>query len=301
MTTPSPGQPISLSQVASELGDSAPYSLSQYYKPAWPANPANASVPTPGQPISLSDLHDRTSAPGTIPLSYTISSPTQNLNLLTYATSPSRPAPTRYTAGTPGYSIEFTISPGVVVGSAATGQDALVTSSDSPTGWHPDVTLSLINQGTISGAGGDGGNGGLFPSIPAGDGGDGGDGLVAQRSITIDNNSTIAGGGGGGGGGGGTFVPGFTPFSGGAGGGGAGQSVGAPGPSGATLTTGGTGATAGGGDGGDGGNAGSAGQAGVTSTQAAGAGGAAGAYARGTSNITWQSTGTRQGPSQPTV
>ena len=300
MTTPSPGQPISLSQVASELGDSAPYSLSQYYKPAWPANPANASVPTPGQPISLSDLHDRTSAPGIIPLSYTISSPTQNLNLLTYATSPSRPAPTRYTAGTPGYSIEFTISPGVVVGSAATGQDALVTSSDSPTGWHPDVTLSLINQGTISGAGGDGGNGGLFPSIPAGDGGDGGDGLVAQRSITIDNNSTIAGGGGGGGGGGGTFTP-FSPLSGGVGGGGAGQSVGAPGPSGATLTTGGTGTTAGGGDGGDGGNAGSAGQAGVTSTQAAGAGGAAGAYARGTSNITWQSTGTRQGPSQPTV
>jgi hypothetical protein len=282
------------------LGDSAPYSLSQYYKPAWPANPANASVPTPGQPISLSDLHDRTSAPGTIPLSYTISSPTQNLNLLTYATSPSRPAPTRYTAGTPGYSIEFTISPGVVVGSAATGQDALVTSSDSPTGWHPDVTLSLINQGTISGAGGDGGNGGLFPSIPAGDGGDGGDGLVAQRSITIDNNSTIAGGGGGGGGGGGTFTP-FAPLSGGVGGGGAGQSVGAPGPSGATLTTGGTGATAGGGNGGDGGNAGSAGQAGVTSTQPGGAGGAAGAYARGTSNITWQSTGTRQGPSQPTV
>lgn len=300
MTTPSPGQPISLSQVASELGDSAPYSLSQYYKPAWPANPANASIPTPGQPISLSDLHDRTSAPGTIPLSYTISSPTQNLNLLTYATSPSRPAPTRYTAGTPGYSIEFTISPGVVVGSAATGQDALVTSSDSPTGWHPDVTLSLINQGTISGAGGDGGNGGLFPSIPAGDGGDGGDGLVAQRSITIDNNSTIAGGGGGGGGGGGTFTP-FAPLSGGSGGGGAGQSVGAPAPSGATLTTGGTGATAGGGDGGDGGNAGSAGQAGVSSTQPAGAGGAAGAYARGTSNITWQSTGTRQGPSQPTV
>ena len=300
MTTPSPGQPISLSQVASELGDSAPYSLSQYYKPAWPANPANASIPTPGQPISLSDLHDRTSAPGTIPLSYTISSPTQNLNLLTYATSPSRPAPTRYTAGTPGYSIEFTISPGVVVGSAATGQDALVTSSDSPTGWHPDVTLSLINQGTISGAGGDGGNGGLHPSLPAGDGGDGGDGLVAQRSITIDNNSTIAGGGGGGGGGGGTFSP-ISPLTGGAGGGGAGQSVGAPAPSGATLTTGGTGATAGGGDGGDGGNAGSAGQAGVSSTQPAGAGGAAGAYARGTSNITWQSTGTRQGPSQPTV
>jgi len=300
LTTPSPGQPISLSQVASELGDSAPYSLSQYYKPAWPANPANASIPTPGQPISLSDLHDRTSAPGIIPLSYTISSPTQNLNLLTYATSPSRPAPTRYTAGTPGYSIEFTISPGVVVGSAGTGQDALVTSSDSPTGWHPDVTLSLINQGTISGAGGDGGNGGLFPSIPAGDGGDGGDGLVAQRSITIDNNSTIAGGGGGGGGGGGTFSP-ISPLTGGAGGGGAGQSVGAPAPSGATLTTGGTGATAAGGDGGDGGNAGSAGQAGVTSTQPGGAGGAAGAYARGTSNITWQSTGTRQGPSQPTV
>ena len=300
MTTPSPGQPISLSQVASELGDSAPYSLSQYYKPAWPANPANASIPTPGQPISLSDLHDRTSAPGIIPLSYTISSPTQNLNLLTYATSPSRPAPTRYTAGTPGYSIEFTISPGVVVGSAATGQDALVTSSDSPTGWHPDVTLSLINQGTISGAGGDGGNGGFHPSVPAGDGGDGGDGLVAQRSITIDNNSTIAGGGGGGGGGGGTFSP-ISPLTGGAGGGGAGQSVGAPAPSGATLTTGGTGATAAGGDGGDGGNAGSAGQAGVTSTQPGGAGGAAGAYARGTSNITWQSTGTRQGPSQPTV
>ena len=300
MTTPSPGQPISLSQVASELGDSAPYSLSQYYKPAWPANPANASIPTPGQPISLSDLHDRTSAPGIIPLSYTISSPTQNLNLLTYATSPSRPAPTRYTAGTPGYSIEFTISPGVVVGSAGTGQDALVTSSDSPTGWHPDVTLSLINQGTISGAGGDGGNGGFHPSVPAGDGGDGGDGLVAQRSITIDNNSTIAGGGGGGGGGGGTFSP-ISPLTGGAGGGGAGQSVGAPAPSGATLTTGGTGATAGGGDGGDGGNAGSAGQAGVTSTQPGGAGGAAGAYARGTSNITWQSTGTRQGPSQPTV
>lgn len=300
MTTPSPGQPISLSQVASELGDSAPYSLSQYYKPAWPANPANASIPTPGQPISLSDLHDRTSAPGIIPLSYTISSPTQNLNLLTYATSPSRPAPTRYTAGTPGYSIEFTISPGVVVGSAGTGQDALVTSSDSPTGWHPDVTLSLINQGTISGAGGDGGNGGFHPSVPAGDGGDGGDGLVAQRSITIDNNSTIAGGGGGGGGGGGTFSP-ISPLTGGAGGGGAGQSVGAPAPSGATLTTGGTGATAAGGDGGDGGNAGSAGQAGVTSTQPGGAGGAAGAYARGTSNITWQSTGTRQGPSQPTV
>ena len=50
-------------------------------------------------------------------VTYNITANTTNLNLLSYATSPSRPADTRYNAGDSGWDITFQIGPGVYVGS----------------------------------------------------------------------------------------------------------------------------------------------------------------------------------------
>ena len=91
------------------------------------------------------------------------------------------------------------IEPGVTVCSSNPGQPALTTGT-LPTG----STLTIINNGSIVGAGGDGGsdpaNVGQSP-CPAADGGNGGDAIfIASSTPTrIFNNGTIASGGGGGG------------------------------------------------------------------------------------------------------
>lgn len=166
-------------------------------------------------------------------------------------------------------SANVTIANGIVVGSSTTAGYAFDTGSVFPSG----STLSLTNNGTISGAGGAGGNGGLQPSP----GQAGGVGLRAQYAISVTNNGVVQGGGGGANG---SAIS--QTWSG--GGGGAGRTVGAPGQAGggngnpyagaATLTTGGIGYT--GDSAPSGSNGGAPGQPGAAGdTFAAKAGGAA--------------------------
>jgi hypothetical protein len=146
-----------------------------------------------------------------------------------------------------------TINTNVVVGSSSTGSYALDT-GPFPTG----SSVTIVNNGSILGAGGAGGNGDV-------DGSSGGPAIRSQVTTTI-NNLGIVGGGGGGGGGGTSFV--FKDaYGGGGGGGGQGQNGGAGG-TGATGTAGpagsgtsGTSTTPGSGGGGNSGNNGGSGGA----------------------------------------
>jgi hypothetical protein len=152
------------------------------------------------------------------------------------------------------------IEPGVSVCSSNPGQPALTTGT-LPTG----STLTIINNGSIIGAGGDGGadpaNAAQSP-CPTADGGKGGDAIFMASSVPtlIYNNGTIASGGGGGGAGQaltGTNLSVLCNFNfgnafyGGSGGGGAGCSPGAGGTNAScnvgitgTATTGGAGGAA---------------------------------------------------------
>jgi hypothetical protein len=283
--------------IAGEFSDPDPHSLSEFYRqgPLVPNNAANAGIPTSG-PISMSQFNGATSAPAA--LSYTLTC-AQNLNLYTYATAQA-PVPTRYVAGAPGQTLNFTIPPTVTIGSAARTQTALAVGPRSPTTFFPDVTVTLTNQGTVKGAGGTGGGGGPAPSsaspFPASQN-PGSPGLSGGNALTIcpghcvvplfviTNNGTLASGGGGGGGGRGVSAIGCSPplqpnvvgDGGGGGGGGAGQIVGAGG-------VGGTGKCSGcntgyeGQTGTDGGatTGGTGGQGGAGSATAGGNGGALG-------------------------
>lgn len=316
-TTPTPGQSISIGQVNSVLGPvqpapvaAAPDQMSEFYAPNWPSNAANQSPPIPssGQAISLSQLHSRTSCPGAT--NYTLSSG-QNLNLYTYATSQA-PVPTRYVAGTPGQTLIFTAPPTTVIGSASTPQAALVVGPRSPTTFFPDISITLVNQGTIKGKGGNGGAGAsappsASPGFTQGSAGQPGGqalqicpGHPVPLTVIQNTGGTIASGGGGGGGGFGESSigcgsPNVVGCGGGGGGGGAGSAVGTGGTGGSgrstpcccgypgtpgqcgTSTTGGTGGSGGPLGGGDGGNGGGLGQAGQASSPApTSAGGSAG-------------------------
>ena len=239
----------------------------------------------------------------------TVSSPQVNLDLRTYALA----------AGWNGIAtVNLTIAPGVTISSASAGTPALTIAGPLPGG------ASLVNNGTISAAGGAGGTGSGYlgvidspkashvESVPGSAGVGGGTALyVTYSGVPVTNNGTIAGGGGGGGGGGGFTVPapkgGVYYYAANGGSGGAGNVAGGAGPAGGAgnvaggfpgtpgnvggSTTGGAAVGSGSGAGGAGGSRGSAGSAGTGY-----AGGAAGAAVVGTANITWLATGTRIGP-----
>jgi len=215
---PRSGQPNSNRSLATEFGDTSPHNINDFYRggPLVANHPVNSGVPTTiGGTRSLSQYNG-----ASIVHRYTISSPVQNLNLYNYATSASRTGTTKsqgyidngqYTAGEPG-AIEFTINPGVVIGSATRTQNALETGVDNPTsgGWHPSVIITVINQGQIIGAGGNGGGVGPTANWPQGQSGDGfsgGTAILASRPVTIQNAGTVAGGGGGGGAGDSIYDP----------------------------------------------------------------------------------------------
>ena len=123
-----------------------------------------------------------------------------------------------------------TINSGIAVGSSSTGAYGFDTGSTFPAG----SILSLVNNGTVIGAGcagGAGGNqlnggaggggqgynggngsssGGNNGGTPGAPGGAGGTALHVQYRISIVNNGTIGGGGGGGGGAGTGGAPGGT-------------------------------------------------------------------------------------------
>ena len=93
--------------------------------------------------------------------------------------------------------IQVTIQSGVTVG-AVSNASATNYAIDVSTDFDSNSkTLTIINNGYISGVGG---NGGAYDALTPGDGGNGGIALFFESDATLINNGTIAGGGGGGGG-----------------------------------------------------------------------------------------------------
>lgn len=242
-------------------------------------------------------------------ISLTIAANAQNWQLTSYL------AAAGYTGSRVGLSdITVTINAGVYVGATSTGVYALYLN-----GTAAGDRITLINNGTIIGAGGNGGQasayGGGYINSPTA----GGPALYVPVAATVQNNGALYGGGGGGGQGGWgilsiTIYLGTTnsyASSGGGGGGGAGYNPGAGGAGGTggtyngragaagTTLAGGAGGAGGGGTGTAGGKGGDPGQAGTGGT-AAGSyyinpGAAAGNYVVGNANVTWTATGTRAG------
>ena len=309
---------ITLKNVADEFDNSAPYSMSEFYRGGAevPEATENANVPTSGA-ISLGDFYGATKR---IAVNYTISSNTDaGIDLKAIADA------NGYSAGIT--DVYVTVNSGVYVGSPSDGTSYAI----SADGFASGDIIHIVNNGYILGRGGTGGGGSVGVVSKAPSGNAGGRGIYTTANTNITNNGTIAGGGGGGGGAGGLRSHSGNVWAVGAsgGGGGAGYQGGTGGAKSVsfcsvsplaqngntgTQTTGGTG---GGGttttcdqsgpsytySGGTGGNLGQAGTAGATSNAVyydwvaitGGDGGAAGYYLVGNSNVTWVATGTRLG------
>lgn len=304
MALPSSGT-LSISDIATEFNDTAPNSMSEFYRGGGkvPDSAGNSSVPTSGQ-IGIGNFYN---AANRAAVALSIAANTQNYDVYTQAS-----ANPGYVAGTS--DITVTVDSGVAVGSTSTGTYAL----SIPNSFNPGDTVTIVNNGTIIGAGGNGGNGGnkyYYPQHPYGiqpgsPGSSGGNAVYVNFPTIITNNGTIAGGGGGGGGGASTSLP-TGNYGGGGGGGGAGYSGGTggamnppfspvpytyngtPGSSG-TLTAGGAGGSRGGGAGGGQGANGSNGSPGVPSSSG-GSGGTRGYYLVGNPLVTYPATGTLLG------
>jgi hypothetical protein len=243
--------------------------------------------------------------------SVVISANASNINLRTVANA----------AGYTGGNCTITINAGVEIFSTSTATAAVV-----PGVWPAGVTVTLINKGIISGAGGLGGGPGLY-GYGGGAGNPGGPALnaagISGYTFKVDNTLGIIRGGGGGGGQGGYYqigVCGVDIYGGGGGGGGQGHNGGAGGPGGGSNgdggpgNPGGTGTPAAPGNGGNGavsptfgtgatggnwGTVGGTGQQGFvecTTPQPGGAGGLPGNSVTGNANINWLGFGTRTGP-----
>ena len=285
MATPS-GQ-ISLSDVNAELGFSPTALITMN-----DAAVRNlAGVPTGA--ISMANLQGKS---GRAVVSLTIATNTNNYDV--YANR----GPT-YIAGNTDLTV--TINPGVSVAGFSTGSYALLV----PSSFSPGDTVTIVNNGTIQGAGGNGGAGGQgTPNASGTPGLVGGNAVYVNRPTVITNNGNMWAGGGGGGGGGGGATSGRLPVPtrGGGGGGGQGNLGGnggvpaggsPPGTPGTPTTAGGGSAgQSNGGAGGAGGPAGANGVTGNSGTRAAGLpGGLAGFYIVGDAFVTYPATGSRLG------
>jgi hypothetical protein len=283
MATPS-GQ-ISLSDVNAELGFSPTALITMN-----DAAVRNlAGVPTGA--ISMANLQGKS---GRTVVSLTIAANVNNYDV--YANR----GPT-YVAGNTDLTV--TINPGVRVSGFSTGSYALLV----PASFNPGDTVTIVNNGTIQGAGGNGGgrnlgNPAIAPGLP------GGNAVYVNRPTVITNNGNMWAGGGGGGAGGTGNLMGRLPTSTSAGGGGGGQGSlggngGVPGPG---ANVGGAGSPTGAGAGastpvnaglaGPGGGAGANGVAGNPGPRGAGGtGGSAGFYIVGNPFVTYPATGSRLG------
>ena len=308
MTLPASGA-ISLDNIQTEFGGANPIGLNEYYKGGSYVNAGvSASIPTSGT-ISIGNFYG---ASARITVNLTIASSAFNYDV--YANRGGS-----YAAGVT--NMVVTVNSGVRVGSTSTGGYSLLV----PASFNAADTVTIINNGTIQGAGGGGGQGGRASwstCLTAGSaGGGGGPAIYVNRPTTITNNGAIYGGGGGGGvGGPGTWCC-FNEYPGGGGGGGSGYNAGGGGAGGTGLcaggatihpasagsagsvTSGGGGGAAacgfGRGHGGSGGGLGAAGAAGCSGRCGAphcgGPAGTAGKYIVGNAYVTWPATGTRAG------
>ena len=163
---------ISLSNIATEFGGTAPHSLSEYYAAA-------SGVPSSGE-ISFDDFYGKSNI-----FAFNVTSHVANGNLNTLATA----------AGWDGSApIECTVNSNVYCYSTSTGGRGLLVNV---------AGAKIINNGKIIGMGGKGGNA-MQGNTDGGEYGyAGGAALeITAANVTVQNNSGayIAGGGGGGGG-----------------------------------------------------------------------------------------------------
>lgn len=239
-------------------------------------------------------------------INLTISSNTYNYDVYTNR------GPT-YIPGTS--DITVTVNPGILVGGNTPASYAMLV----PSAFAAGDTVTIINNGSILGAGGGGGPGGSVAGVA---GNVGGNAVYVNRPTTITNNGSIFSGGGGGGGSSGFSQTGGPPlarrttnYGGGGGGGGAGFNGGSggaggvappapggtvpgiPGSPGTTSAGGAGGATPLGpttGVGGAGGGLGANGAA-SPSSPGGGAGALTGFYIIGNPFVTYPATGSRGG------
>lgn len=312
MALPASGT-LALTTIATEFGDSAPHSMSEFYRGGGlvPDSAGNSAVAASGA-LNIGGFYN---AANRVAIALSIASSTQNYDLYTNRGG-------SYSAGTS--DITLTINAGVNVGSASTGTYAL----SIPSAFHAGDSISIVNNGVIIGRGGNGGKSNGAPTN-VGTGGGAGNAVYVAKATTITNNGTIASGGGGGGGGGPGAVFTYTPkgqtpatyYGGGGGGGGAGYTAGSGSPGqtqqGGTGATGASGSVSAGGNGGAGStNSGAGGAGGGRGANGSGGGsgswpiypypfgapyiqggaaGAKGSYLVGNPLVTWAVTGTRQG------
>lgn len=170
---------IKLTELATEFGGTAPYSLKAYYRGGGRVPSNNTNVPASGA-IGLKNFYN---AVNRVTASRTFSSNTTETSL-NISTLPG------YVAGIT--DVYVYVSSNVYVYSTSTASPALTI-----TGATAGDAVYLVNNGFIIGKGGNGGNansGGTANAF------NGGPALNINYNITLTNNSYIAGGGGGGGG-----------------------------------------------------------------------------------------------------
>lgn len=190
---------ISLTQVATEFGGTAPHQMSEYYG-------VDTGVPTVGSAIGLGNFYNKASR-----FVATITTSVKELNLYTWLTS---------IGWDQNRKVELTINSGVYVWSDNTAAPALNMGGSFPRG------LEITNNGFIMGRGGDGGYVNSLSAVASGrplfQATAGGPAINITGPVTINNTNGYIGGGGGGGGGKAQGEGSLVPYGDCAGGGGAG-------------------------------------------------------------------------------
>lgn len=189
MAIKSSGQ-LSFTEIVAEFADTAPYSMSEFYRNGGKVPSNNTNVPTSGA-ISFSNFYN---AVNRITISVTISSDTTN-----YTISPATLASYGYVSGIT--DVTLTINSNVFVYSTSTSNAGLTVGS-----FASGDTVTINNYGYIMGMGGAGGSTTAVVGDPAywgAVGNAGGNALELNYSVTVwtyqGNYCGLFGGGGGGG------------------------------------------------------------------------------------------------------
>lgn len=183
MPVKSSGTFLKFSEIATEFGDTQPYSMSEYIRGGSLVPDADANINIRNQAqrtaggvdgrMKFSDYYGAANVFG-----LEIASNATDVNLATLFAAADA---TVWTSSLPKI---LTINSGVIVGATSTAAAALIIPATM------GGTLTIVNNGDIQGAGG------------LANGGNGGDAIQALATVTITNNGNIYAGGGGGGQGG---------------------------------------------------------------------------------------------------